>query len=172
MSKITNEYAIAFVAKEISLEQKYQDIALALDIDQLLHGFCASSFFSSYAAFRRKHPTPSFLTEGEQHARDYVAYKGFMGAKAQGAFTWAINRVWKAKHEAGAILSADLKAAYEKASVARGQRTSLLVALIQSEKADGAGDYEAGLRVNVSALLEATGAKELAALTRQVVGAK
>ena len=38
MSKITNDHAIAFVAKEISLEQKYQDIALALDIDQLLHG--------------------------------------------------------------------------------------------------------------------------------------
>ena len=68
--------------------------------------------------------------------------------------------------------SPDLKTAYEKASVARGQRTSLLVALIQSEKADGAGDFEAGLRVNVTALLEATGAKELAALTRQIAGAK
>ena len=172
MSKITNEPAIAFVAKEISLEQKYQDIALAIDIDQLLHGFMAGNFYSSYATFRAKHPTPSFLTEGEQHAREYVAYKGFTGAKAQGAFTWAINRVWKTKHEAGTILSADLKTAYEQACVTRGQRTSLLVSLIQSEKADGAGDYEAGLRVNVSALLEATGAKELAALTRQVAGAK
>ena len=172
MPKINNTPAIAFVTKEISLEHKYRDIALALDIDQLLHGFMASNFYSSYATFRAKHPTPSFLTEGEQHGRDYVAYKGFTGAKAQGAFTWAINRVWKTKHEAGAILSPDLKTAYEQACVARGQRTSLLVSLIQSEKADGAGDFEAGLRVNVTALLDATGAKELAALTRLVEGAK
>lgn len=172
MSKITNDQAIAFVAQEISLEQKYQDIALAIDIDQLLHGFMAGNFYSSYAAFRGKHPTPSFLTDGEQHGRDYVEHKGFTGARAQGAFTWAINRVWKTKHEAGSILSADLNAAYERASVARGQRTSLLVALMQSAKANGAGDFEAGLRVNVTALLDAAGARELAELTRQVEGAK
>lgn len=129
------------LAAEIQAENAFHVVGMALSINTLMVNGRYQQFTSTYASFSNKgETTPELLTLLDEHADAYIKTYNYEGDKATNARLWVINRIWKKKHERGAILKPKWALQYADMAAAREQVGDLHKAIHHARKSAKAGD--------------------------------
>ena len=158
------------VQAELSLEHQYKQIGLAFNInDLMLEGGKYQQFTTKYAKFSNKNEsTPCFLLEMEEHIKAFIKVESYEGEKSTNASIWVISRIWNKKFKAGMILDAGIKSEYSKIDTAKKQKVELHKAISKLAKEKESDSFEAGLKANLTKLMEETSLHQIGSLVNDI----